>query len=193
MTTLKIKHRKFEITEIIKDDAFKAEYKNKEFFVKKYDLNSSEGRVRFVMVQKVAKTGVVQPKLKFAEKKTGYVVKEYVDGTLMKDYILDHDFDENIYKQIFFNSYMAKAVGLTLDFNLDSWMMVGDKLYYVGEYCDKYTPEKDFTRNGITLWFFTKDLAKYYEKNGILFDKTRIKEEFAVNKEMVLMTCKYYQ
>ena len=39
---------------------------------------------------------------------------------------------------------------------------------------------------------FTKELADFYKKNGVLFDKKRIKDEYLANKEMVLMACKYY-
>ena len=193
MSVLKIKHREFEIVQIIKDDVFKCERKDKIYFIKKYNLEKAECRERFNNVIKISHSSVTQPKLKLVDKKNGYVVKEYVEGTLMSDYILDHDFDENIYRQIYMNSYMARVIGIYLDYSLNSWMLVGDTLYYVGDFCDKFTPEKDFTKSGMTMWFMTKDLVNYYEKNGILFDKSRIKEEFVVNKEMVLMTCKYYQ
>ena len=193
MNVLMIKHREFEVLEIIKDDVFKCEYKNAEYFIKKYDLENSESRALFQNVIKIAKSGVSQAKLFIADKKTGYIAKKYLEGTLMSDYILDHNFDENIYKQIFLNSFMARVAGINLDFRLDSWMLVDSKLYYVGDYCEKYEAAKDFTKTSMSQWFLSKDLAKYYEKNGVLFDKSRIKEEFLVNKEMVLMTCKYYQ
>ena len=115
MNVLKIKHQDFEVIEIIKDDTFKCEYKNKLYFVKKYSLENSDGRSNFISAQKVTRCNVPQPKLKFADKKTGYVVKEFLSGTLLSDYILDNDFDENIYKQIFLNSYMARVAGLNLD------------------------------------------------------------------------------
>ena len=193
MDSFKIKHKEFEILEIIKDDAFKCSYKNKVYFIKKYDLENSDSRLRFNMAQRIGQTNVCQPKLKLVDKKSGYIVKEFIEGTLISDYILDHDFDDNIYKKIFLNAYMARVVGLTLDFSLDKWMLVGQDLYYVDDFCDKYNPNNDFTKAKLSQWFFTKDLLKFYENNGILFDKTRIKEEYAVNKEMVLTTCKYYQ
>lgn len=193
MSELKIKHRLFEVVEIIKNDTFKCERKNKTFYIKKYDMENSDSRMKFQNALNLYKSAVNLPKYFIADKKTGYLVKEYLDGVLMSDYILDHDFDENIYKQIFLSSYMAKVAKLSLNYDLDAWMLVGDKLYYVDDFCDKYNSDHDFVKDGMTKWFFTKDLAKYYEKNGVLFDKSRIKEECAVNKEMVLMACKYYQ
>ena len=72
-------------------------------------------------------------------------------------------------------------------------MLVDDRLIYVGTYCEKYDPRFDFTKGKMREWFMTKELAAFYEKNGVLFDKKRLKDEFSANKEMVLMTCKYYQ
>ena len=87
---------------------------------------------------------------------------------------------------------MARVVGLNLDYSLDKWMLCGDILFYASDYCEKYESKNDFTKTKIREWFLSTDLANYYEKNGVLFDKNRIKDEFSVNKEMVLMTCKYY-
>ena len=69
---------------------------------------------------------------------------------------------------------------------------MGDELFYTDLFCEKYIESNDFTKNQIRLWFLSNELRDYYEKNGILFDKNRLKQEYEVNKEMVLMTCKYY-
>lgn len=188
MENIKIKRKEFEVIEIVSGDTFKATRKNKTYLIKKYDPDSSE----LFMIKKLMKSNVKMAKVERLDKKTGYVAFEYLEGQLVSDYILEHDFDENIYKQIFKNSYMARVVGLTLDFSLDKWMLVGETLYYADVYCDKYDPNNDFTKTKIREWFFTKELAQFYKNNGVLFDKKRIKDEYLVNKEMVLTTCKYY-
>lgn len=188
MENLRIKRKDFEVNQIVSLDTFICSYKNKTYFIKKYEPGSEF----LYMAKKLIKSNINQPKTLIIDKKTGYVVKEYLDGTLMSDYILDHDFDENIYKQIFKNSYMARSAGLNLDYSLDKWMLVEDKLFYIGSYCEKYDPKFDFTKTKMREWFFTDELAKYYKSIGVLFDKNRIKNVYSVNKEMVLMTCKYY-
>lgn len=188
MEKLRIKHKDFDVTEILSKDSFKAEFKNETYFVKKYEPDS----ISLDMVKKLLKSNVSIPKVKLFDKKTGYVAFQWLDGVLVSDYILDNDFNENIYKQIFKNSYMARAAGLNLDFSLDKWMLVNDTLYYVSEYCEKYDPKNDFTKFKMREWFFTSELVDFYKQKGILFDKNRIKNQFSVNKEMVLMTCKYY-
>lgn len=188
MENIKIKHKEYEVLEIVSKDTFKANYKNKTYLIKKYEPDS----VELDMIKKLTKSTVSMLKVIRMDKKTGYVAFEYFEGTLMSDYILDNDFNENIYKQIFRNSYSARVAGLNLDYSLDKWMLVNNTLYYVGEYCEKYDPKNDFTKEKMREWFFTKELAAFYKKNGVLFDKKRIKDEFSTNKEMVLMTCKYY-
>lgn len=188
MENLRIKRKEFEVVEILSKDTFKAEFKNETYFVKKYEPRS----ISLDMVKKLHKSNVCTPKIKLLDKKTGYVAFQWLDGVLISNYILDNDFNENIYKQIFKNSYMARAAGLNLDFSLDKWMLVNDTLYYVSEYCEKYDPKNDFTKFKMREWFFTSELADFYKQKGIIFDKKRIKNEFSVNKEMVLMTCKYY-
>ena len=193
MNSITVKRHELEIIEIIKNNSFKCTYKNKEYFVKKYDLEKSESRSRFNGAVKLQKSAVNTSKLLLVDKKQGILVFEWLEGTLVSDYILDHDFDENIYRQIFQNSYMARAMKLNLDFSLNQWMLVNNKLFYVSDFCDDYRPENDFTKKQLRLWFLSKDLSKFYENTGVLFDKNRVKDDFTVNKEMVLMTCKFYQ
>ena len=192
MDTIISKHREFEIIEIISDNIFKCSYKNKMYIITKFDLNDSDYKNNLFYISRLCHSGVKQPKLKFIDKKQGLVVREYVEGINLFDYILDHDFDENIYKQVFFNSYSARLAGLNLSFDLKSWILVGSQLLYNSLYCAKYDNSKDFTKEKIREWFLSKELSKYYENSGVLMDKTRIKQEYEVNKEMVLMTCKYY-
>ena len=189
MENIKIKRKEFEISEIVSKDTYKSIFKNEAYLIKKYDPDSDE----FTMLRKLMKSSISFPTVKYLDKKTGYVAFEWYEGVFLSDYILNNDFNENIYKQIFRNSYYARVVGLNLDYSLNKWMLVGDRLIYVGTYCEKYDPRFDFTKSKMREWFMTKELAAFYEKNGVLFDKKRLKDEFSANKEMVLMTCKYYQ
>ena len=193
MNSITINRKEFEIVEIIKNNSFKCSFKDKIYFVKQYNMEKSSEESKFNNCLKLNKSAVNFPKIFLADKRSGCIAFEYLDGVLLNDYILENDFDENIYRQVFLNSYMAKEIRLQLDFSLDQWMMVNSSLFYVGDYCESYQPEKDFTKTQIREWFLSKELVKFYENKGILFDKSRVKDDYTVNKEMVLMTCKYYQ
>ena len=192
MNVIRIKRKDYEIVEIISNNIFKCYYNNKEYIITKLDITDPHYQDRLFLLNKLLSSGVPQPKLKYFDKKQGYLVREYMEATSLFDYILDHDFDEVIYKKIFYNAYAAKVAGLKINFDLKSWVFIDDSIYYVSLDAEKYSPENDFTKKDIWKWFMGKELADYYEKNGVLIDKTRIKSDFEVNKEMVLMTCKYY-
>lgn len=193
MNTIKVKHKEFEIIELISNNIFKCSYKNKTYLLTKLDVNDVNYRENLFAISKLSHSAVKQPKLYLIDKKQGYVVREFVEGITVFDYILDNDFNENIYKGVFNNSYYARIAGLNLDFGLKSWLIVGDELYYISFFSEKYVQSEDFTKKQIRIWFLGEELAQYYKQNGIIFDKSRVKNEYSVNKEMVLMTCKYYQ
>ncbi len=192
MDKIVIKRKEFEIVELIANNIFKCSYKNKLYLLTKLDVNDSFYSDNLKQFNKLVHSAVKQPKTKLIDKKQGYIVREFVEGINLFDYILDNDFNESIYKQVFLNSYYARVAGLNLNFDLKSWLLVGDDLYYINLHSEKYEREKDFTKNEIRKWFLSAELRKYYEENGIIFDKTRLKDEYSINKEMVLMTCKYY-
>lgn len=192
MNSIIIKHRQFEINEIISNNIFKCSFKNKSYIVHKLDINEDNYKDNLALITKLCHCAVKQTKLFLIDKKQGYVVKEYVEGQTLFDFIIDNDFNDNIYKKVFQNSFYARSAGLNLSFDLKSWLLVGDELLYIDLYCEKYNPNRDFTKGEIRKWFMSAELAEYYKNNGILIDKKRIKDVFSVNKEMVLLTCKYY-
>lgn len=193
MESILVKHHQYEVMEILSSDSYKCLLKNKYFFVKVFDLEKSENKSKFLSYLKLHQSNISLPKLYAFDKKRGVVVLQFLDGQLVSDFILDHDFNENLYRQIFRNSYMARIVKLNLDYSLDKWMLCGDSIFYVGFSSEPYVQENDFTKIKIREWFLSKELSQFYKNNGILFDKSRILDDFKVNKEMVLMTCKYYQ
>ena len=192
MDKIVVKRKEFEIIEIISNNVFRCSFKNKEYIITKLNINDAFYKENLLQINRLCHSAVAQPKLFVIDKKQGYVARELLTGTSLFDYILDHDFDENIYKQVFYNSYLARMAGLNLDFDLKSWILIGDKLIYSSLFVEKYNHDKDFTKVKIRNWFLGSELCKYYENNGVLFDKLRLKDDYTVNKEMVLMTCKYY-
>ena len=82
---------------------------------------------------------------------------------------------------------------MTLDYEPDKWMLVDGKLYYIYPSFIMYSKEKDLADKYIRLWFNTKELANYLAKLGVFYDKSRLKEDFQTNKQIVLTVCKYYR
>ncbi len=193
MEIVKIKHREFSIIQIISDNSFIAERKNKKFFVRKFTPKTQEGEEVSYAVEKISMSGVKSPKLYWIDKKAGYIVSEYLEGQLMSEYLGQNDMSESLYEKLFNNAYLAKRANITLDYEPDKWMIVNNELYYIYPMFIIYKKEKDLTERYIRLWFNTKELAKFLSEKNVFYDKNRIKDEYSTNKQIVLMVCKYYR
>ena len=88
---------------------------------------------------------------------------------------------------------MAKSGRMTLNYSPDKWIISNGVLYYVYPWFINYNPKEELSEKYLRLYFNTKELAEFLDKNGVFYDKSRIKDEYSTNKEMVLMTVKYYR
>ena len=193
MEMIKIKHREFEIIETLSNNSFIGVYKDKKYFIKKYEPHSQEGNEITYAMRKISTSGVSSPKLKWIDNKLGYAVREYIEGRPISEVIASGDLSEDIYKQLFDNAYLAKLNKMTLNYEIDKWILAEDKLVYVYPMFIAYKKEKDLVDHYIRLWFNTKELNEFLTKLGIFYDKSRLKDEYLTNKEVVLMVCKYYR
>ena len=89
MNSLTIKHKEFEIVEIYKTNIYKCSYKNKFYIVTKLNINDVNYKENLLMISKLTHSSVKQPKLFLIDKKQGFIVREYLDGVTLFDYILD--------------------------------------------------------------------------------------------------------
>ena len=193
METIKICHREFQILERKENDNLILERKNKKFFARKFDYKTQEGKEMSYAMKKIATSGVKVPKLYCIDKKVGYIVSEYLEGETMLNYLSLKDMSESLCEQLFKNAYYARISGMTLNYEPDKWMLVGETLYYTYPFFIVYKKEKDLVERYIRLWFNTKELADYISNMGVYYDKSRVKSEYSVNKEIVLATCKFYR
>lgn len=193
MSTFRIKRREFEIIQDLSVDSYIGVYKNKQYHLKKYDPSNSDDVTYALSIKKLSNTGVKTPKLYFIDKKSGFIVREYIDGETIDKIIAREDLDEDVYRQLFINAYMAKISRITLDYQIDNWVIADKTLYYVSDRYMPFKEEKDLVKGFLRYWFKTKELVEFLRKKGLNIDKNRVKDEYSTNKEMVLMTCKYYK
>ena len=193
MSTLKIKHREFEIIEEISEKTMIASHKGKEYLIEKFDYSKDEGKAFFYALKRIKSSGVSAPKVFILDKKAGLVAKENIKGQLVSEMLAGKDLDEAVLEQLFKIAYLARINRMTLNYNPDNWMWSNGKLYYLKTDFIEYNKEKDLVIKYIRLWFPTKEAAEFLAKLGLNIDKNRLKNEYLVNKEIVLMTCKYYK
>ena len=193
METLRIKHRDFQIIENIKEGVFKCSYKNKEYKVTAFEPGTSFTDELLYNLERVSTSGVKCPKLRWIDKKAGYFVQDYVEGVNVMSILKEKDIDEKLLEQLFNNAYLAKIKGLSLDYSPEKWMVVNGDLYYNDTYCSRYDDRCDLVKAYLRLWFPTTEMEQYLRKNDIFINKSRIKDQYSVNKQIVLVVCKYYK
>ena len=193
MDVIKIKHREFTVTERIDEKSVIASLKNKQYLVTSYDPKSQEGQIFSYSLKRISNSPIVSPKLIFVDKKSGYIVREYVAAENVMDIISREDLSEDVYDQLFKNAYFARVSSMTLDYSPNAWGIKDGKLYYLAGTFTPYVKEKDLVDKYLRLWFNTRELAEFLKNNGVFYDKSRTKDEYSVNKQIVLMACKYYR
>ena len=193
METIKIKHRIFEKNADISENSFIASHKGKKYQILKFEPKTESGMELAYSVKRISSANISAPKLYLLDKKEGYVVRELLEGETVMRYISRQDLPEKIYEQLFNNQYIAKTNRMTINYDIDKWIIKNDTLFYMYPHFIEYNEEKDLIKRYIRLWFKTKELVQFLGKNGLSFDKNRLSDEYATNKEIVLMTCKYYK
>ena len=194
METITAKRKTFNIIEKLSDNSFKVERKGKFYFLKQLSLEDQSFDTWFNKYKRLKVAGIMIPKVRIIDKKTGIYVSDFVNGTRVLDALIKDDLDEKYYQLVFINGFYEKQERFNLNYQPENWLMGEDgKLYYMSfEYTDKYVPENSFEKKGIFYWFYTRQFADYLNTKGIEVDKTRLKNEYETNKKILMIVVKYH-
>ena len=158
-----------------------------------FEPKSDAGNELIYSCTRINSAGIKAPRLRWIDKKLGYVVRDYIEGVSVMEMISKGELDEDIYHQLFLNAYLAKINTMTLNYEPDKWVMSDGTLYYIYPHFILFDEEKDLVKHYLRLWFATKELVQFLSKNGLTFDAKRLKDEYTTNKGIVLMVCKHYR
>ena len=144
-------------------------------------------------MKRMKTSNVTSPEVYYMDKKTGYALMQYIDGPTMYEELIDHDFDDDIYQQLFNINWNARRAMMQLDFNPQNFRIDNGKIYYIPFTFDFYKKSDDFVEKDLRLWFYTKEFEKLLTKNGQLLQHQRLLPDFELNKKIVLTVVKYYR
>ena len=192
MEEIKIGFKNYKVISSLSDDSFIVENKNKKYLIRDLHGNLKEFYHIIDSYKRFLNTGIKHPKVKGKDKKRGLLLIEYIDGRNVMEMLIEKDLPEIIYEKIFFLAYMARVEHKALNFNPSLYVFDGKEIYYMNEELYEFNDETKFINKGIRLWFYTKEFVELLKEKGLESDKSRIKEDYAINKQIVLMTCKYY-
>ena len=193
MDSIVVKKVNYEIVERINSYLLRVKNGEQVYFV--YDFSHNiDAFLDFKFAYKRLKNaGVTIPKVITIDKKTARAVVEEVNGDTVFDLLRQKDLDEKIIEQAFILNYKARINRLRLDFNPTSFIFDGEKLYYTPFTFTEYIRDEDFTQKEIRLWFYTTEFKNLLIEKGLPIDKSRMKNEYERNKEIVLLVVKYFR
>ena len=190
---IEIKRKEYEVIEQIGEHSFKVERKGQYYFMKKFE-DDPAGFEKFVDAEHDLRvSGVANPKCFTYDKKSRIAVLEYIEGETCFDMLLKEDLPESVIELLFKTFWYARNDRLALDYSPKNFVFTNGKLYYLPFIADRFTTNEQFVQKDIMLWFFTKDFIKYCHSLGIDVDQSRLKSDYETNKNIALMTVKYYR
>ena len=190
---IEIKRKEYEVIEQISDHTYKVERKGQYYLMKKFE-DDPAGFEKFVDAEHDFRvSGVTNPKCYLYDKKLRIAILEYIEGETCFDILLKEDLSESIIEQLFKTFWYAKNDRLALDYSPKNFVFSNGKLYYLPFIVGRFTSNEQFVQKDIMLWFFTKDFIKYCHSLGIDVDQSRLKSDYETNKNIALMTVKYYR
>ena len=189
---IEIKRKEFVVLEKMGERSFKVERKGKIYFLKKY--SSKQELQEFVDWQhKLRFTAIDLPKVYLFDKNQLISVVDFIEGESVLDLMLKEDIqDEELYKLLFLTEWYARREKAKLDYAPENFKYVGKKLFYLAFKNERLGSDYNFSMSDLRLWFPTKQFASYVRSKGLEFDDKRTGDEYAVNKQIALMTVKYY-
>ena len=190
---MEIKKVNYEVLDELGPYLYRVKSNDKEYLA--YDFSENrDGFFDFKFANKRLKgCGLAIPQVYELDKKTFRALVEDVKGPTVFDELCDHDLDEKIIEQAFIMNYKARTNRIRLDFDPRKFVLRDDKIYYTPFTFTNYVREEDFTQKELRLWFYTNEFKNLLIELGLPIDKSRLKNEYERNKEIVLLVVKYFR
>ena len=191
---IEIKRKNYQVVEQISDHSFKVERKGKYYLLKKFD-DDPEGFEKFTDCEhRLRVSGVSNPKCYLYDKKLRWAILDYIEGENCFDILKEKGaLPEEVLELMFKAYWYARNDRMALDMKPDNFVYTDGKLYYMPFKYEKFVSNDTFVQRDLRLWFFTKDFVKYCHDKGIDVDQSQVKSDYETNKNIALMTVKYYR
>ena len=190
--TIDIKRKQFIVLEHLGEHSFKVERNGKIYFLKKY--KNRDYFDEFVSAYRRLKiTALDIPKLYLFDKNLLISVVEFVEGPTIYQELLTRDIEnEEIFRKLMQDEWCMRKEKIRIDFHPEFFKFDGKKLFYLPYIMGSFESNYNFALNDLRLWFPTRQFSEYARNKGDSFDDKRTGNEYAVNKQIALMTIKYY-
>lgn len=117
--------------------------------------------------ERLKKIGIPMPKMLEVDIEKERILKEYIKGHTVFDYVLRNEVKPTFVEQVKEMCVVLYAADTNIDYFPTNFVVQGDKLYYIDYECNDYMEEWNFENWGIKYWSQTKEFLEYVNKGKI--------------------------
>ena len=100
----------------------------------------------------LSRLGIPMPKLLAVDRAQERLLKEYIEGQTVADWVKSGRMERSWLEQIQAMCRLLYQAGLNIDYYPNNFIPRGDKLYYIDYECNAYMEQWDFEHWGIRYW-----------------------------------------
>lgn len=115
--------------------------------------------------QRLKNVGIRIPKMLEVDVENERILKEYIKGETIFDYVLNDRDVEPFIEQVKEMCRELYPNNLNIDYFPTNFVVRHDKIYYVDYECNEYMDKWNFENWGIKYWSKSKEFIKYVEEN----------------------------
>ena len=110
-------------------------------------------------------TGIRLPQMLDVDIENERIVKEYIDGPTIYEFVKDDVMDDSYIVQVREMAQKVYSAGLNIDFFPTNFVVANGAIFYIDYECNPYMDEWNFENWGIKYWSKTKDFIEYMQKH----------------------------
>ena len=124
--------------------------------------NKMESEIRDY--EKLKKIGIPMPQMYEADVQKERILKEYIVGDIVYDYVLRNEVRTEFVEQMKEMCVHLYAAHTNIDYFPTNFVVQEGKLYYIDYECNDYMEEWNFENWGVKYWSQTKEFLEYVNK-----------------------------
>ena len=111
--------------------------------------------------ERLKKIGIPMPEMIEADIEKERILKEYIKGDTIFDYVLRNEVKPAFVEQVKEMCVVLYAANTNIDYFQTNFVVQKDKLYYIDYECNDYMEEWNFENWGIKYWSRTEEFLEY--------------------------------
>lgn len=111
--------------------------------------------------ERLRASGIRLPRMLAADVAAERILKEYVDGDTIFDYVRRGEMRPEYLEQVREMCGLLYPLGINIDYFPTNFVVMGGLLYYIDYECNDYQEQWDFEHWGIKYWSQTEEFMAY--------------------------------